>query len=211
MQNLSWMSAILGGLTGALLTQLATWLREGWNRRQDSRFAAMQLALLLDEYTANCAEQIADTEDYLSNSQHVSAPGGGVPSLPDSIDKTPWRLLGFRIMSDTMSLRVAVATTSGSLDADWMHSEKMDWLSDCSDGALALGLRANQVADDIYRRFGLKRPPPPNGLPHFDVPKFLADHQGKRAVQRARYEESLAKSHAELMSTLTPTAGPPDE
>ncbi len=52
---------------GAVLTQLATFFRDWWNKKEEGRFTALTLALVLEEYATECTGPYFDLSNYVSS------------------------------------------------------------------------------------------------------------------------------------------------
>ncbi|MGI4793808.1 MAG: hypothetical protein ACRYG8_06935 [Janthinobacterium lividum] len=59
-----------GALLGATITQVYTYMRYRWNKREESRFLALLLALLLEGYASDCTGPFFELSNYANAPQH---------------------------------------------------------------------------------------------------------------------------------------------
>jgi hypothetical protein len=190
-------TAVLGGTVGALLTQLATFFRDWWNKREEGRFEALTLALALEAYASNCSEPYFSLSNYVSSKYATEEPSGSVPSLPEFSEKTNWRSLGVKAASDVLGFRVRVNTAHGALSNTWEFDGKAVAWDEAADTGIELGAAALRIARGMRARFRLGRMPKQG---HFDPEQFFAERLSDLESRRADRE----KNAVDLLSDMTP-------
>lgn len=187
-------TAVLGGTVGALLTQLATFFRDWWNKREEGRFTALTMALSLEAYASACSEPYFTLSTYVSSSYNTEEPSGSIPSLPDFSDKTNWRSLGVRAASDVLGFRVRVNTAHGALHDTWQFEGHVSAWGEAADAGIELGAAALEIARGLRAKFKLG-PMPKAG--RFDPEDFFKEHRADLERRRAEYKRDNAEMWAD--------------
>jgi hypothetical protein len=174
------LTAVLGGAVGAVLTQAATFLRDWLTKTEEGQFTALTLALQLESYASTCAEPVYAIENYVEG--HTSEPSGSLPALPEFSDKTNWKGLGTQHASAVLGFRVEVNVLQGGVAQVWEIEGPVAAWGAAADSAVEAGADALRIAGDLRRAFRLG-PMPKHGV--FDPEEFfavrLADLKKRRA------------------------------
>lgn len=187
-------TAVLGGAVGAVLTQLATFFRDWWNKREEGRFNALTLALALEAYAAECTEPHYALSNYVSSNYNTTEPSGTLPTLPEFSEKTNWRSLGVRTASDVLGFRVRVNTAHSALSDTWEFEGKVSAWGEAADTSIELGAAALLIARKLRSRFRLGAMPKEG---RFDPEAFFTKHLADLQARRAQYEKSNAAMWAD--------------
>ena len=150
------LTGLLGAVVGSILTQLFTFFRYIWNKKDEGRFAALSLALTLEAYASECTKPFYDLSNYASSSGASSEPAGNVPQLME-YPQTNWRNLGMKHAITLLNYRVIVQSArsyvEGVADFDGTQGAWAEAAEKGSSWALKLyGLQRNCTPASDCRR-----------------------------------------------------------
>lgn len=192
-----WIPILGGGLTGAVLTQGAVFLREWWNETKDAKVSAMFLSAELDAYASSCVAVRQDVSNFESSGGEIGQAWRRVPELPEYPDKTNWRALGVNLSQRVLAFRSRVVSRNVELDALWELMDMDDVVALASDQSVKIGAQAVAQAVALRAAYRIK---PVIDEDEFDVPTFLErelkDIQAKAKVAEARQAKRDAERAA---------------
>lgn len=171
----------------AFLTQGAVWLRDWLAETKNRKFAALYLALALEDYGEMLSDDIMDAENEAAQSQEgrflfsVRA----VPDYPE----VDWKALGIKRTVAAMSFRVKVdrIRTQYSAEAEFVDFEDVSIAARIS--AVELGREAIALGRAFRKEGDLPKRDMVNPLDHFD--RVMARHE---EVLRKRAAYDAAKN-----------------
>lgn len=171
----------------AFLTQGAVWLRDWLAETKNRKFAALYLALALEDYGEMLSDDIMDAENEAAQSQEgrflfsVRA----VPDYPE----VDWKALGIKRTVAAMSFRVKVdrIRTQYSAEAEFVDFEDVSIAARIS--AVELGREAIALGRVFRKEVDLPKRDMVNPLDHFD--RVMARHE---EVLRKRVAYDAAKN-----------------
>lgn len=172
MNWVSFATAVLGGAVGAVLTQLAIFVRDWLNKREEGRFTALTLALALESYAIECAGPYFDLANYVRSKYATPEPSGSLPALPEFSDKTNWRSIGVTAASDILGYRVKVNTAHGSIANTRQYDGQQGAWGEASESGIELGALALRIATGLRKKFRLGVMPKSE---NFDPAEFFAE------------------------------------
>lgn len=141
-----WPLILTSSVIAAFLTYCLGLLKDRLNRNRDADFAALFVALSLEEYASRCASVVGDIGTFWSSSGNAGTSHGNVPELGSFKSDIEWKALGIKLTSKALSFRVRVAHTREMLSDLSQHINE-EIVEEARDHAVKLGLEASAIAE----------------------------------------------------------------
>ncbi|WP_396594351.1 hypothetical protein [Brevundimonas sp. R86498] len=176
-----WPLVLTSSVLAAFLTYGLGLFKDWLNRNRDADFAALYVALTLEDYASRCASIAGDIGDYWSSSGSAGAQHENVPELVDFGSDIEWKALGIKLTSKAMSFRVRVGHTREMLSDLWQHIGDQIG-EEAREHSVKLGMEALDIADAYrkIRRLGDAQP-----VSHWSARKWLREKADEIAEAKA--------------------------
>lgn len=174
---------LASGILGVLLTLGAAGIRDRRKRKQEGRFTALTLALLLEDYTAKCISLIYDTKLYDDAPEQFSMPKTYIPETPVYSERTNWNSIGLDLTSQVLTFKGKIDSSKGYISSVGIGGDAEDMMHAAAEEATELGVVARQIAKTLRKKFKL----PPQLLENFNSDEFLATELGKVRAYREKF------------------------
>lgn len=179
-QQVSPVVQMLGsGLAAALLSQAFIWWKESRRERQtaerDRRFFALELAVVLERYSIECAMRVGVVNQHIDGFQidePCSDPFPGMPPL-ELTDSGEWRWIDSALSSEVLSLAPRIKFSEGSIEATFNYCDWLQGAEEVIAQLRAIGLEALTLASTIRKKYGLD--PQMYSMGECDFRKTLTD------------------------------------
>lgn len=150
-----WPLVLTSSVVAALLTHGLGLFKDWLNRNRDADFAALYVALTLEDYASRCASVVGDIGTFWSSSGNAGTTHGNVPELENFKGEIEWKALGVKLTSKALSFRVSVGHTREML-TDLSQHVNEEIIEEARDQAVKLGLEAIAIAEAFRktRRLG---------------------------------------------------------
>lgn len=181
------MGLFLGSsVLAAILTGFLTWRRERRAEKADRRFAALYLALALEDYGETLSEDIYVAHNTANEeAEEFRFLMGAVPPYPE----VDWKALGIDRTVAALSFRVKVDRIRGQLtaEADFVEWEDVSYEAEVL--AVELGREAIALARSFRRRMNLPSRDTSGAEDHFN--DVMKEHEER---ERRKEERRLARA-----------------
>jgi len=192
-----WPLILTSSVIAAFLTYGLGLFKDWLNRNRDADFAALYVALTLEDYASRCASVAGDIGDYWSSSGSAGKQYENVPEMADFGSNVEWKALGIKLTSKALSFRVRVGHTREMLSDLAQHiAEQIS--EDAHEHCVKLGLEAICIAEDFRkdRKLGAAHP-----VSHWSAKTWLEEKSAQiaeaKAERTAREEPDLLSDEAE--------------
>jgi len=150
-----WPLILTSSVVAAFLTYGLGLVKDYLTQKRDADFAALYVALTLENYASRCASVLGDIGDFLSSSGNAGAAHGNVPQLESFEGEIEWKALGIKLTSKALSFRVRVNHTREMLSDLSQHINE-EIIEEARDHSVNLGLEAIAIAESFRktRRLG---------------------------------------------------------
>lgn len=154
-----WPLVLTSSVVAAFLTHGLGLFKDWLNRNRDADFAALYIALTLEDYASRCASVVGDIGTFWSSSGNAGTTHGNVPELENFKGEIEWKALGVKLTSTALSFRVRVGHTREMLSDLSQHINE-EIVEEARDQAVRLGLEAIVIAEAFRktRRLGAALP-----------------------------------------------------
>lgn len=170
-------------VVASIVTQVATVMRDRGAEAKNRKFAALYLALALEDYGEKVSDDIIDAENEAAQSEegrflfNVRA----VPQYPE----VDWKALGIKRTVAAMSFRVEIDRIRTQLSAEAEFVDYEDVSLEARTLAVELGREAIALARAFRKEVGLPQRDMADTLDHFDRVKRADD---ERLARIAAYD-----------------------
>ncbi|WP_306002293.1 hypothetical protein [Brevundimonas sp. C43] len=189
-----WPLILTSSVIAAFLTYGLGLFKDWLNRNRDADFAALYVALTLEDYASRCASVAGDN---WSSSGSAGKQYENVPEMADFGSNVEWKALGIKLTSKALSFRVRVGHTREMLSDLAQHiAEQIS--EDAHEHCVKLGLEAIAIAEDFRkdRKLGAAHP-----VSHWSAKTWLMEKSAQiaeaKAERTAREEPDLLSGEAE--------------
>lgn len=154
-----WPLVLTSSVVAAFLTHGLGLFKDWLNRGRDADFAALYVALTLENYASRCASIVGDIGTFWSSKGQAGTGHGNVPELETFGAEIEWKALGVKLTSKALSFRVRVGHTREML-SDLSEHVNEEIIEEARDYAVRLGLEAIATAEHFrkVRRLGNAQP-----------------------------------------------------
>jgi hypothetical protein len=160
--------ALGSSVVGALVTQGATWLREGKTAKRETAYLALRIASVFERFAEDAAGFVGQINDFTGGSaEGVSTDLPSLRALPD--EKERWRDLDVFLTARIIGFEEKVRSRQGGIGNTWEHASPDDGIAEAKAFAILLATGALRLAGDVRKAYGL---PPFNTTSHW--PDFLS-------------------------------------
>lgn len=186
-----WPLVLTSSVLAACLTYGLGLFKDFLNRNRDADFAALYVALTLEDYASRCASVAGEIGDFWSSSGNAGAQHENVPELNDFGSEIEWKALGVKLTSKALSFRVRVGHSREML-ADLGQHIGEEIGEEARERSVKLGLEALDIAEAFrkVRRLGDAQP-----VSHWSAKKWLQEKAAEiaeaKAAEAARDEPAL--------------------
>lgn len=152
--------ALSTGLAAALATRLIDFGIDSWKLRRSARTIATplaaRLAVVLEKFAIQCADQIADNDLYHSSDGGAGRQHGILPKLGEFPPQLNWETLDPELLSRSLSLANELEIGDRMITF-WEDIDRTPGLvcNACDAQAGVLGYRAWRIAKDLRTRYKL--------------------------------------------------------
>lgn len=145
-----WPLVLTSSVIAAFLTYGLGLFKDWLNRNRDADFAALYVALTLEDYASRCASVAGDIGTFWSSSGNAGTAHGNVAEIENFGNEIEWKALGVKLTSKAMSFRVRVGHTREMLSdlSQHINDEIIEEARDCS---VKLGLEAIAIAEQFRK------------------------------------------------------------
>lgn len=182
----------------SVVTLSATWGRDllGWNAKR--KFAALYLAIALEEYARTTATLLGESETHEDSNGAAGTAHSNLAALPDYPD-VDWEAFGIKRAEAAMGLRTEVDSQRGWISGYWGFAEAEEVVPEMQERAATLGLKAFVMAEGFRKDFGLT---PLDQSDEWSTKNDLTSRHQKFVARRLRYEEHQRAANAEMFDAL---------
>lgn len=177
-----WPLILTSSVIAAFLTYGLGLFKDWLNRNRDADFAALFVALSLEEYASRCASVVGDIGTFWSSSGNAGASHVNVPELESFKSDIEWKALGIKLTSKALSFRVRVAHTREMLSNLSEHINE-EIVEEARDHSVKLGLEAIAIAETFRKTRKLGAPLP---VSDWSTKKWLQGKADEIAAVRAK-------------------------
>lgn len=190
--------ALVAGSTvlAAFVSQGFTVLREAIERKRQSAFSALYLAIGLESYASKCSTTISESETYEASAESAGAPHGNLPDLPDFSPSIDWEPLGIAATTKAMSFAVEVKNTQAMIRGAWEFSDEDDVIPEVREAAARLGCKALMLASELRQARGVA---PVEYTGDWNVVQFLEMKLGEYAERRRKRDDANRRFNEEML------------
>lgn len=178
----------------ALVTKGLDLWGDGRKRRVEADFAALYLAIALEDYASKCTGIIADISNHLSSRGEMGESHGNLAPLPEYPENIDWKAFGIRPATKAMSFRIEVDAARESISSLWDFDED-DAFALVSEYAASLGSKALSLAMAFRRSRGIE---PVDYSGDWSAKAFLEKKSSEFADAKQRREAAAAASYSEM-------------
>jgi hypothetical protein len=190
----------------SVMTLSATWVRDllGWDAKR--KFAALYLAIALEEYARTTATLLGESETHGDSDGAAGTAHSNFAALPEYPD-VDWEAFGIKRAEAAMGLRTEVDSQRSWISGYWEFADEEDVVPEMRERAAKLGLKAFEMAEGFRKDFGLT---PLEQFDEWSTKKDLTRKHEKYVSRRLEYEEHRRASNAEMFDALRqPVPDPP--
>lgn len=182
-----WPLVLTSSVIAAFLTYGLGLLKDWFNRSRDADFAALYVALTLEDYASRCASVVGDIDTFWSSRGHAGSSHGNVPELGAFGTDVEWKALGVKLTSKALSFRIRIGHTREML-TDLSQHVNEEIVEEAHDQAVKLGLDALTAADRFrkVRRLGLALP-----VADWSTRDWLQEKADKIAARKAAEKAAM--------------------
>jgi hypothetical protein len=177
-----WPLVLTSSVVAAFLTHGLGLFKDWLNRNRDADFAALYVALTLEDYASRCASVVGDIGTFWSSSGNAGTGHGTVPELENFKGEIEWKALGVKLTSKALSFRVRVGHAREML-FDLSQHVNEEIIEEARDQAVKLGVEAIAIAESFRktRRLGAALP-----ISDWSTKKWLQEQAEKIAERKAK-------------------------
>ncbi|HEX3365208.1 hypothetical protein [Phenylobacterium sp.] len=182
----------------SVVTLSATWVRDllGWNARR--KFAALYLAIALEQYARTTATLLGESETHDDSNGAAGTAHSNFAALPE-YPGVDWEAFGIKRAEAAMGLRTEVDSQRSWISGYWEFAEEEEVVPEMQERAAKLGLKAFEMAEGFRKDFGLT---PLDQSDEWSTKKDLARKHEKFVARRLKYEERQRAANAEMFDAL---------
>jgi hypothetical protein len=187
----------------SVVTLSATWVRDllGWNAKR--KFAALYLAIALEEYARATATLLGESETHYSSDGAAGTAHANIAALPE-YPVVDWEAFGIKRAEAAMGFRTDVDSQRSWISGYWEFADEDEVVPEMQERAAKLGLKAFEMAEGFRKDFGLTAlDQSDEWTTKNDLGRHLESFIKRRAEQEKRTEASRAK-----MAALVQAGGP---
>jgi hypothetical protein len=184
---LSWKEVLGFSVTAGVVTWLLSTAfavgRESLDKRKNSRYHALRVALALEHFAMDCARAISDYADWDASQGSVGSP---LPKLPELAlgEEVDWKTLHTALVEQILSLPNQVKHANGSIDFMWQVTSPDDDVTEGPEQAGLLGYQAVTLAKRLRGRY--KLPPAPQKMNRWDYVDVLRERHNEKIASWER-------------------------
>lgn len=200
--NINQMTEAIFGLIGVIIGSSISWFQSYWSNRRETnknaRYLAIRIVCILDKYLEECVAVVKDnglsygqrTQEGLLKSQ-VKSPGP--PIYPEDVD---WKSINHELMFQILSFpsevelgeRMIIATLeiTGPPDFEEWFLERRFYYSQ-------FGLKAYKLADDLSKRYRIKKITYNDWDPVQDLKQELVEAVHKKNLKNDEYKKIVKR------------------
>jgi hypothetical protein len=151
-------TAFSTGLATAILNQAIGWWRDSRKDHvataREARYLAIRLAVLLEKFSLDCADSIADYELHTDFDGYAGKSRGTIPDLPE-YPEGDWRVLSAELLGRCLSLRNELRLSDGHIGF-WEDVGYRECIpAECAQQTGKCGYRAWILAKDLRAEYQL--------------------------------------------------------
>ncbi|WP_156146880.1 hypothetical protein [Brevundimonas sp. KM4] len=183
-----WPLVLTSSVIAAFLTYGLGLLKDWFNRSRDADFAALYVALTLEDYASRCASVVGDIDTFWSSRGSAGSSHENVPELGAFGADVEWKALGVKLTSKALSFRIRIGRTRGML-TDLSQHVNEEIVEEAHDHAVKLGLDALAAADHFRK---VRRLGPAPSVADWSTRDWLQEKADKIAVRKAAEKAAMA-------------------
>ncbi|HEY1224466.1 MAG TPA: hypothetical protein VGE54_04490 [Brevundimonas sp.] len=183
-----WPLVLTSSVIAAFLTYGLGLLKDWFNRSRDADFAALYVALTLEDYASRCASVVGDIDTFWSSRGNAGSSHGNVPELGAFGTDVEWKALGVKLTSKALSFRIRIGHTREML-TDLSQHVNEEIVQEAHDLAVKLGLEALAAAD-YFRK--VRRLGPALPVADWSTKDWLQAKADKIAARKAAEKAAMA-------------------
>ncbi|MGB5086083.1 MAG: hypothetical protein WBO09_16120 [Methylocystis silviterrae] len=146
------------GFMTAVFTQAIGWVREARHEKlaagRDARYLAIRLAVILERFAINCAENIVAQDMYRESGGHAGIRHSTLPDLPPYPDEADWKALEPDFLARALTFRNELPLADKAI-AFWEEIERDCIPQECDQQCGKCGYIAWVLAGDMRRHYNL--------------------------------------------------------
>lgn len=175
--------SVTAGIVTWLLNTVFTVGKELLQKRKNSRYDSLRVALALEHFAMGCARAISDYADWDASQGSV---GSQLSKLPELIlsKEVDWKELDTALVEDILSLPNQVDQANGSIEFMWQIACPGDEVTEGPEQAGLLGYRAFVLAERLRYRY--KLPSASQKMNRWDYVKVLREHHDEKIASWER-------------------------
>lgn len=181
-----WPLVLTSSVIAAFLTYGLGLFKDWLNRNRDANFAALFVALSLEDYASRCASVVGDIGTFWSSSGNAGTAHGNVPELENFKSDIEWKALGIKLTSEALSFRVRVGHTREMLSDLSQHINE-EIIDEAREHSITLGLEAIAVAESFRKARRLGDPLP---VSNWSTKKWLREKSDDIVEAKAKQKAS---------------------
>lgn len=189
-----WPLVLTSSVVAAFLTYGLGLLKDWLNRARDADFAALYVALTLENYASRCASVVGDIGTFWSSSGNAGTGHGNVAELENFGADIEWKALGVKLTSKVLSFRVRVNHTREML-SDLSEHINEEIIEEARDHSVKLGLEAIAIAEHLRKSRRLENAQP---VSDWSTKKWLQEKADQIAEVKAKIAASDEAASTEL-------------
>lgn len=179
----------------ALLNQGLTAARDAFERKRQSAFSALYLAIALESYASECSTTISESETFEASVEQAGKPHGNVPDLPEFSASIDWKPLGIAATTNAMSFAVEVKNTQAMIREAWEFGDEDDVIPEVREEAARIGTKALALASKLRESGRIAKVEYRN---EWNVVTFLSEKVSDYAERRRKRVEANKRFNEEL-------------
>ncbi len=194
--------SLVGGssVLAAFVTHGVALVRERFGEARSEKFAALYIAVALEEYARTTATLLGESETHEDSNGAAGKAHSNLAELPE-YPEVNWQAFGIRRAEAAMGFRVDVDSQRNWISGYWDFAEEDEVVPEMQERAARLGLAAFTLAARFRKECGLK---PLDQSERWSTKNDLTRRHEKFVARRLAYEARQRASNAEILGALQP-------